>query len=95
MCLIAPWIAAFYSQPMLTPLTRALSVTFVINSFGLIQITILIKQINLKTQTKVSANRPFGSCYLMSSLFLVSRKSVFSCWPIIMRACIFMKNAYS
>ncbi len=52
--LAAPWIAAFYQQPVLTSLTRALSLTIVINSFGLIQNTILIKQINFKTQTKVS-----------------------------------------
>ncbi len=47
-------LLAFYSQPILTPLTRALSLTIVINSFGLIQSTILSKQINFKTQTKVS-----------------------------------------
>jgi O-antigen/teichoic acid export membrane protein len=52
--LAAPLIAAFYKQPVLTPLTRALSLTIVINSFGLIQNTLLTKQINFKTQTKVS-----------------------------------------
>jgi O-antigen/teichoic acid export membrane protein len=54
LCLVAPWIAAFYHEPILTPLTRALSLTIVINSFGLIQNTVLSKQINFKTQTKVS-----------------------------------------
>ncbi|MGD0234771.1 MAG: MOP flippase family protein [Syntrophorhabdales bacterium] len=54
LCLVAPWIAGFYSQPILTPLIRALSLTIVINSFGLIQGTILSKQINFKMQTKVS-----------------------------------------
>lgn len=54
LCLIAPWIAAFYNQPILTPLMRALSITIIINSFGLIQNTILIKQINFKTTTKVN-----------------------------------------
>jgi O-antigen/teichoic acid export membrane protein len=54
LCLFAPWIAAFYNQPILTPLTRAMSLTIVINSFGLIQGTILAKQINFKTLTKVS-----------------------------------------
>jgi O-antigen/teichoic acid export membrane protein len=54
LCLVAPWIAAFYNQPILTPLTRAMSLTIVINSFGLIQTTILTKQINFKTLTKVS-----------------------------------------
>lgn len=54
LCFAAPWIAAFYNQPVLMPLTRALSFTILINSFGLIQNTILAKQIDFKTQTKVS-----------------------------------------
>lgn len=54
LCLLAPWIAEFYKQPVLIPLTRAISLTIVINSFGLIQNTILTKQLNFKTQTKVS-----------------------------------------
>lgn len=54
LCLAAPWIAAFYNQPILAPLTRALSLTIVINSFSMVQGTILTKQINFKIQTKVS-----------------------------------------
>jgi O-antigen/teichoic acid export membrane protein len=54
LCLVAPRIASFYNQPILTPLTRAMSLIIVINSFGLIQSIILSKQINFKTQTKVS-----------------------------------------
>jgi O-antigen/teichoic acid export membrane protein len=52
--LLAPFVAAFYNQPLLTPLTRALSLTIVINSFGMIQNTLLTKQIDFKTQTKAS-----------------------------------------
>lgn len=54
LCLFAPWIADFYNQPILTPLTRALSLTIVINSFGMIQNTILAKQINFKVLTKIN-----------------------------------------
>lgn len=50
----APWIASFYNEPILTPITRALSLTIVINSFGLVQNAILTKQIKFKTLTKVS-----------------------------------------
>ena len=50
----APWIAAFYIQPVLTPLTRALSLTIVINSFSLVQSTLLNRQVNFKTQTMIS-----------------------------------------
>ena len=54
LCLIAPLIAAFYKQAILTPLTRAMSLIIVINSFGMVQSSILAKQIDFKTQTKVS-----------------------------------------
>jgi teichuronic acid exporter len=54
LCLVAPWIAVFYKQPILTSLMRALSLTIVINSFGMIQNTVLTRQINFKTLTKVN-----------------------------------------
>jgi O-antigen/teichoic acid export membrane protein len=54
LCGVAPLIADFYSQPTLTLLTRALSLILVINSFGLIQETILAKQISFKTNTQAS-----------------------------------------
>jgi teichuronic acid exporter len=54
MFVTAPWIAAFYKQQMLSPLLRALSLIILINSFGLIQITIITKNINFKILTKVN-----------------------------------------
>ena len=54
LCLAAPWIADFYNQPFLIPLTRALSLNLIINAFGLVQITLLTKHIDFKTQLKVS-----------------------------------------
>jgi len=54
LCAIAPWIAAFYEQPILTPLTRAMSLNIVINSFAMVQSSILIRQIKFKVQMKVS-----------------------------------------
>jgi O-antigen/teichoic acid export membrane protein len=54
LCWVAPVIADFYSQPTLTPLTWALSLILIINSFGLIQKTILAKQISFKTNTQAS-----------------------------------------
>jgi len=50
----APLIAKFYNQPLLTPITRVMALNIVVNSFGLIQNTILTKNINFKTLTKVS-----------------------------------------
>ena len=37
LCLAAPWIAGFYNQPLLIPLTCALSLNLIINAFGLVQ----------------------------------------------------------
>jgi teichuronic acid exporter len=51
---VAPWIAAFYHQPILTSLTRLMALDVVINSFGIVQIMLLTKEIDFKTQLKVS-----------------------------------------
>jgi O-antigen/teichoic acid export membrane protein len=54
LCLAAPWIAAFYDEPALIPLTRFLSLSLVISSFGLIQSTLLVRRVDFKTQLKVN-----------------------------------------
>lgn len=51
MFLSAPFIAEFYKQPELILLTRTITLVFVLNSFGLIQNTILVKELNFKKQT--------------------------------------------
>lgn len=55
LCLAAPWIAAFYKMPLLVPLTRVLSLSLVINAFGLIQATLMSKRVDFKRQMIVSA----------------------------------------
>lgn len=52
--LIAPLIASFYNQPILTAVVRVYSCTFIINAFSAIQITRLNKAMDFKTQLKVS-----------------------------------------
>ena len=52
--LSAPWIAVFYQTPLLTPLTRILSLNLIINAFGIVHTTLLTKQIDFKTQMKIS-----------------------------------------
>lgn len=54
MYLLAPWIGRFFNQEQLIPLTRAMSIIVVINALALVQRTLLVKQIDFKTQTKVS-----------------------------------------
>jgi O-antigen/teichoic acid export membrane protein len=52
--LAAPWIANFYHQSILVSLTRIMALDVVINSFGLVQTMLLTKEIDFKTQLKVS-----------------------------------------
>jgi len=54
LCGIAPWVAIFYNQPILTPLLRLMSSTLVINALSLVQNVLLRKALDFKTQTKVS-----------------------------------------
>ena len=52
--LCAPLIARFYDQPLLTPLTRLISLSVLINSFVVVQRALLTVKIDFKTQAKAS-----------------------------------------
>lgn len=52
--LSAPTISHFFSRPPLTNLLRAMSAIIIINALAIIQRTILMKEIDFKTQTKIS-----------------------------------------
>ena len=54
LCLSAPYIAGFYKQEILIPLTYFLSLNLIIGAFGVIQTNLLTKNLDFKTQTKVS-----------------------------------------
>ena len=81
LCLVAPWIAEFYNQPILMPLMRVMSLTIVINSFGLIQNTLLVKHIDFKTQTKVSLIASVSSGIIGVSLAVAG----FGVWSLAIR----------
>lgn len=51
---IAPYIAEFYDQPILEPLTKFLSLNLIINSFSLVQFTLLSKRLDFKSNAKIS-----------------------------------------
>ena len=57
----APWIADFYNQPLLIDVVRWYSIVIVINAFSVIQVTRLTKQVDFKTQMKVSLPATFLS----------------------------------
>lgn len=47
-------ISNFFQEPQLISILRVLAIVLIINSFGLIQRTMLTKKLNFKTQTKIS-----------------------------------------
>lgn len=51
--LFAPFVADFYSAPILKNLLRLYSISFIINSFVAVQTTILTKELNFKMQMKM------------------------------------------
>lgn len=50
----SPAISVFFKEPILVEVTRIIGLIIIINSLGIIPRTIFIKNINFKTQTKVS-----------------------------------------
>jgi teichuronic acid exporter len=52
--LCAPAISRFFKEPVLIPITRVMGLALIINSFSIIQRTILTKRVDFKTQTKIS-----------------------------------------
>jgi len=47
-------ISSFFNEPQLVAILRVLALVLIINSFGLIQRTMLVKNIDFKTQTRIS-----------------------------------------
>ncbi|NOY52647.1 MAG: lipopolysaccharide biosynthesis protein [Deltaproteobacteria bacterium] len=57
----APWIARFYKQPALVSLTRVLAFNFIFAALGVIQTTLMTKELDFKTQAKVRLIAVTGS----------------------------------
>ncbi|MGC2166092.1 MAG: MOP flippase family protein [Gallionella sp.] len=53
LCGAAPWIAAFFKQPVLQYLTYAMAFNLLVGAFGSIHATLLSKELNFKTLAKV------------------------------------------
>lgn len=53
MFIAAPLIASFYNFPILTPVTRVLSLTIIFNSLVIVQTARLTKELNFKLQAKI------------------------------------------
>jgi O-antigen/teichoic acid export membrane protein len=78
-CSVAPWIAAFYNQPILTPLTRAMSLVIFINSFSIIHSNMLHKHMDFKMLTKVS----MGENLLAGVIGVAMAVAGFGVWSLV------------
>lgn len=52
--LCSPLISEFYAEPLLAPLAKVVALNIIISAFGIIQKTILTKQLDFKSQAKVN-----------------------------------------
>jgi len=48
----APWIAGFYREPILLPLTRLMALNLFIGSFGVVQVAVLTRNLDFRTPCK-------------------------------------------
>ena len=77
----AGFIAAFFNEPQLIKILRILGLSIIINSFGLIQSTILIKEINFKLQSKITLISATGSGLISIILAIMG----FGVWALVWR----------
>lgn len=75
----APWIARFFGRPQLVVLARVLGLTLIIQSFSLVQYTILSKRVDFKTKTKASIIAALSSGILGLGMAF----SAFGVWSLV------------
>lgn len=77
--LCAPLIARFYDQPLLTPLTRLISLSVLINSFVVVQRALLTVKIDFKTQAKAS----LSAAIIAGAVGITMAYTGFGVWAIV------------
>lgn len=77
--LIAPSVAAFYGQPILTPLMRVLALTFVIGSLTAVHNTMLTIRVDFKTKSIIS----FATALISGTAGIVCAYRGLGVWSLI------------
>ena len=77
----APLIAGFYREPLLTPVTRAISLGFVFNSLAVVQRALLTIRLDFKTQAKASLT----GAVLSGAAGIYMAYSGFGVWAIVVQ----------
>ncbi|MCB0460432.1 MAG: lipopolysaccharide biosynthesis protein [Flavobacteriaceae bacterium] len=77
----APYIATFYNQEQLVPLVRVMSSVLVLNSFGMIQVTKLKKDVNFKKQTLII----LVSAVIATICAIIAALNNFGVWSLVIQ----------
>ncbi|MDE6340273.1 MAG: lipopolysaccharide biosynthesis protein, partial [Muribaculaceae bacterium] len=75
----APFIALFYNEPQLIPITRVIGLSLVFNSFTVVQRAILTINLDFKTQAKAS----FIGAILSGAVGIYMAYTGFGVWSIV------------
>lgn len=75
----APWIAEFYKQPILIPLTRVIGLSVILNSLVVVQRALLTIKIDFKTQATAS----FIGSIIAGALGIWMAYNGFGVWAIV------------
>lgn len=78
-CVGAPFIADFYNEPLLVPLTRVIGVRLIINPFGMIQRTLLNKKLDFRSLTGAM----FAASLLSGILGITLAYQGFGVWALV------------
>lgn len=77
--LLAPYIASFYKQEVLSPVIRVYSLAIIINAFYAIQNTILIKEMNFRRQTHIQ----IPSAIIGGIVGIILAKMNYAVWSLV------------
>ncbi len=91
-CVGAPWVAAFYHQPILIPLMRVLSLNLVVGSLACVHVALLCRRIDFKTQLKVG----MAATALSGGIGIVMAVQGFGVWSLVAQylASTFFRSAF-
>lgn len=81
---ISPIIASFFDRPELVNIIRVISIVIPINSFGLIQRTLLTKELNFKSQSYVT----LLAVSIAFTLAIILAKTGYGVWSLVFRSVI-------
>lgn len=82
--LVAPYIALFYGQEVLTSIIRVYAIVFIIDAFSTVQLTRLTKLMDFKTQMKVAV----PSLIISSAVGIYMALNDYGVWSLVFAAIV-------